>query len=35
MMRWLGKHPNIISLKDLVMDSEADELYIMMEVRVI
>lgn len=32
LMRWLGKHPNIISLKDLMVALERDELYIVMEV---
>lgn len=27
LMRWLGKHPNIISLKDLSVNLEDDELY--------
>jgi serine/threonine protein kinase len=31
MMRWLGKHPNIISLKDLCVNVEEDELYVVME----
>ena len=30
-MRYLGQHPNIISLKDLSIDSRLDELYIIME----
>lgn len=29
--RWLGKHPNIVSLKDLMVDVPADELYVVME----
>lgn len=28
---WLGAHPNVISLKDLVVDVAADELYLMMD----
>lgn len=32
MCRWLGKHPNIISLKDLIVDMEEDTLYVCMEV---
>jgi len=34
LMRWLGKHANIISLKDLIVNAEpggADELYVVME----
>jgi serine/threonine protein kinase len=34
LMRWLGKHANIISLKDLIVHAEpggADELYVVME----
>lgn len=31
LLRYLGKHPNIISLKDLIVDVEADELYVVME----
>lgn len=31
MMRWLGKHANIISLKDLCVNVEDDELYVVME----
>jgi serine/threonine protein kinase len=29
--RWLGKHGNIISLKDLIVDLEEDTLYVCME----
>jgi serine/threonine protein kinase len=32
MMRWLGKHPNIISLKDLCVNPADDELYVVMPV---
>jgi len=28
LMRWLGKHPNIITLRDLMVNLEDDELYI-------
>ena len=31
LMRWLGKHPNIITLRDLMVNLEDDELYIVME----
>ena len=31
LMRHLGRHPNIISLKDLVVDVVGDELYVVME----
>lgn len=31
LMRWLGKHPNIITLKDLMVNVEGDELYLVME----
>jgi len=27
LLRWLGKHPNILSLKDLMVSPERDELY--------
>jgi serine/threonine protein kinase len=29
--RWLGKHPNIVSLKDMMVDMELDTLYVVME----
>lgn len=29
--RWLGKHANIIKLKDLMVNVEDDELYLVME----
>lgn len=31
LMRWLGKHPNIISLKDLHCNPAEDELYFVMD----
>ena len=31
LMRWLGKHPNIIALKDLMVDVRRDALYVVME----
>jgi serine/threonine protein kinase len=31
LMRWLGKHMNIISLKDLHVNVAEDELYCMLE----
>jgi serine/threonine protein kinase len=31
LMRWLGKHPNIITLKDLMVNLVEDELYVVME----
>ena len=31
LMRHLGRHPNIISLKDLVVNAAEDELYVVME----
>ena len=31
LMRYLGKHPNIISLKDLCVNTDDDELYVVME----
>ena len=31
LMRHLGRHPNIISLKDLNVNTEDDELYVIME----
>ena len=31
LMRYLGKHPNIISLKDLCVNTDDDELYVIME----
>ena len=29
--RWLGKHPNIISLKDIIVDMAEDTVYVVME----
>ena len=31
LMRYLGKHPNIITLKDLCVNTDDDELYVVME----
>lgn len=31
LMRWLGRHPNIITLKDLMVNLPNDELYIVMD----
>jgi serine/threonine protein kinase len=31
LMRHLGRHPNIISLKDLIVNVDDDELYVVME----
>lgn len=31
LMRWLGKHPNIITLKDMMVNLADDELYIVMD----
>ena len=30
-MRYMGRHENIITLEDLIVDKENDELYIVME----
>ena len=29
--RWLGKHPNVISLKDIIVDMAEDTVYVVME----
>jgi hypothetical protein len=29
--RWLGKHANVIKLRDLMVNTEEDEVYLVME----
>ena len=31
LVRWLGKHPNVISLRDIVLDVKEDTCYVVME----